>query len=159
MSAETRLAETLGRLGVEMPAAPEPKGVYRPVVVVGTLAQTAGHLPMKPGGELLRGRLGEDLDLEAGQEAARWATLGILATLRRQCGSLDRVRRVVKVLGMVNSTADFTQHPAVLNGCSELLAEVFGPERGAGARSAVGVAALPLGAAVEIEALFELETA
>jgi enamine deaminase RidA (YjgF/YER057c/UK114 family) len=157
MSADEILAGRLAELDISLPAAPEPKGVYRPLVVVGNLAYTAGHLPVRSDGSLIRGRLGDDLDTEAGAEAARFAALGILASLRKGLGSLGRVRRVVKVLGLVNSTPEFTGQPAVLNGCSELFAEVFGPESGVGVRSAVGVAALPLGAAVEIEAVFEIE--
>jgi enamine deaminase RidA (YjgF/YER057c/UK114 family) len=153
MTAEARLAQ----LGIELPSAPEPKGLYRPVVIVGNLAHTSGHLPLAADGLLMTGRLGAALDQQAGYAAARLTGLSILATLRRQLGSLDRVRRVVKVFGLVNSTPEFTQQPAVLNGCSELFAKVFGPEVGVGARSAVGVASLPLGAAVEIEATFEIE--
>jgi enamine deaminase RidA (YjgF/YER057c/UK114 family) len=106
---------------------------------------------------LVTGRVGADLDLSAGAAAARLAALAILATLRAELGSLDRVRRVVKVLGLVNCTADFQQHPAVINGASELFAEVFGHEAGVGARSAVGASSLPLGVPVEIEAVFEIE--
>jgi len=157
MSAEDNLTRWLQEWGIEMPPAPEPKGLYRPVVIVDRLAYTSGHLPLGPDGKLVVGRLGEDLDDAAGQRAARLATLGILATLRGALGTLGRVRRVVKVLGLVNSAPGFTAQPAVLNGASELLADVFGPERGVGARSAVGGASLPLGAAVEVEAVFEIE--
>ena len=157
MSAETLLAGRLAQLGIELPPPPEPKGVYRPLIVVGDLAYTAGHLPVRSDGSLIQGRVGAELDVAAAAEAARWTALGLLATLKRSLGSLDRVRRVVKVLGMVNGTRDFTQQPAVLNGCSELLAEVFGPESGVGVRSAVGVASLPLGVPVEIEAVFEIK--
>ena len=153
MSPETKLTE----LGLELPPAPDPKGVYRPLVVVGNLAYTAGHLPVMPDGSLVTGRIGAELDRQAGYDAARRTGLAILVTLRKELGSLDRVRRVVKVLGMVNCTPDFDQQPAVINGCSELFAEVFGPEAGVGARSAVGVASLPLGVPVEIEAIFEIQ--
>jgi enamine deaminase RidA (YjgF/YER057c/UK114 family) len=153
MTPEARLA----RLGIELPPAPEPKGLYRPVVVVGNLAFTSGHLPIGPDGTLVTGRVGADLDPQAGQAAARLAGLSILASLRKTLGSLDRVRRVVKLFGLVQCTPEFTGQPAVINGCSELMAQVFGPEAGVGARSAVGTSALPLGAAVEIEAVFETE--
>lgn len=152
MTAESRLAE----LGLALPPAPEPKGLYRPLVVVGNLAFTAGHLPVRTDGSLITGRVGEQLDVPAAAEAARQAGLAILATLRREWGSLDRIRRVVKLLGVVHCTADFDQQPAVLNGCSELYAELFGPEAGVGARSAVGANSLPLGVPVEIEAIFEI---
>lgn len=153
MTAEARLSE----LGLELPPAPEPKGVYRPLVVVGNLAYTSGHLPVVSDGSIVTGRVGAELDQQAGYHAARQTGLGILATLRKELGSLDRVRRVVKVLGVVNCTPGFDQQPAVINGCSELFAEVFGPEMGVGARSAVGVDSLPLGVPVEIEAIFEVE--
>lgn len=157
MNAEQNLAQRLADLGVELPAAPEPKGVYRPLVIVGNMAYTAGHLPIAAGsGGVVRGRLGDTLDLEGGQAAAVLAGLGILATMRHALGSLDRIRRVVKVLGMVHCSPDFVDHPAVINGCSELFAHVFGPDHGVAARSAVGVASLPLDAAVEIEAIFEI---
>ena len=146
----------LAELGLAMPPAPEPKGVYRPVVVRGDLLYTSGHLPVLPGGELVVGRLGEELDVSAGYAAARLAGLGILASLRKELGSLDHVRRVLKTFGVVNCVPQFTQQPAVLNGCSELFASVFGPEAGVGARSAIGVSALPLGVPVEIEAIFEI---
>ena len=153
MSAEARLAE----LGLQLPPPPEPKGLYRPLVVMGNLAYTSGHLPLGADGSVQTGRLGADLDEEAGLHAARCAGMSILATLRANLGSLDRVRRVVKLLGLVQGTPDFQRHPAVINGCSELFAEVFGREAGVGARSAVGAASLPLGAAVEIEAVFEIQ--
>ena len=152
MTAETRLVE----LGLQLPSVSPPKGLYRPLVIVDRLAFTSGHLPTRPDGSLVTGRVGADLDQAAGTAAARLAALAILATLRSELGSLDRVRRVVKVLGLVHCTADFQQHPAVINGASELFAEVFGREDGVGARSALGAASLPLGATVEIEAVFEL---
>ena len=129
MSAETRLLE----LGIQLPPAPEPKGLYRPVVIVGGLAYTAGHLPVAADGSMVAGRLGGDVSKEAGYDAARLAGLSILATMRAALGSLDRIRRVVKLLGVVNCTPDFTQQPAVINGCSQLFADVFGPEIGIGA--------------------------
>ncbi len=157
MAAESRLSEALAKRALELPAAATPKGLYRPLICVGDLAHTSGHLPIDAGGKLVLGRVGAELDVQAGCAAATLAGLGILATLRAALGTLDRVRRVVKVLGAVNCTPDFTQQPAVINGCSELFAEVFGSEAGVGARSALGVGSLPLGAAVEIEAVFEVE--
>jgi len=157
MSADARLTEKLSELGLQMPAAPDPKGLYKPLVLVGDRACTAGHLPVRPDGSLVTGRLGEDLDQEAGYEAAVLAGLNILATLKKHLGSLDRVRRVIKVFGIVNCTSQFDQQPAVINGCSQLLADVFGPEAGIGVRSAIGADSLPLGVPVEIEAIFEVE--
>jgi len=153
MSADAKLTQ----LGLTLPPAPDPQGLYRPLVVVGNMAYTAGHLPMTDDGQVITGRVGAELDTDAGHDAARRTGLAILATLKRELGSLDRIRRVVKVFGVVNCTDDFTAQPAVLNGCSELLAEVFGPDTGVGVRAAIGTNALPLGVPVEIEAIFEIE--
>jgi len=131
-------------------------GVYKPVVIVGKLAYVSGHGPLKPDKSLVTGRIGDDLSLEQGKAAARQVGLAILATLKNELGSLDRVSRVIKVLGMVNCTPEFQDHPQVINGCSELFRDVFGPDNGIGARSAVGMGSLPGNIAVEIEALFEI---
>jgi enamine deaminase RidA (YjgF/YER057c/UK114 family) len=152
MTPETRLTE----LKIELPPAPRPVAVYRPLVICGNLAYSSGHGPVRADKTLITGRVGAGLDLEAGQSAARQTGLAILATLRSELGSLDRVKRVIKVLGMVNCTPEFQDHPKVINGCSELFAEVFGQENGIGARSAVGMASLPGNIAVEIEAVFEI---
>jgi enamine deaminase RidA (YjgF/YER057c/UK114 family) len=152
MSAEARLKA----LKLELPPAPKPVAVYKPLVIVDKLAYVSGHGPLKPDKSLILGRVGTDLTLDQGKAAARQVGLAILATLRDQLGSLDQVKRVVKVLGMVNSAADFFDHPRVINGCSELFADVWGPENGMGARSAVGMGPLPGNIAVEIEAIFEL---
>jgi enamine deaminase RidA (YjgF/YER057c/UK114 family) len=152
MSAEARLAE----LKLELPPAPKPVAVYKPLVIAGNLAYVSGHGPVRSDKSLITGRVGQELDLEGGKRAARQVGLAILATVRNELGSLDRVQRVIKVLGMVNSTPDFRDHPAVINGCSELFAEVFGKENGIGARSAVGMGSLPGNIAVEIEAIFEI---
>ncbi|REJ70342.1 MAG: RidA family protein [Planctomycetota bacterium] len=153
MSIEERLAE----LNLELPPTPKPAGVYRPIVVVDNLAYLSGHLPLLPGGGLMTGRVGADVSQEDGYEAARRTALAMLRTLKDELGQLDRVARVIKILGMVNCTADFHAQPGVINGCSELLAEVFGSEIGVGARSAVGVAALPLNVTVEIEGIFAVK--
>lgn len=152
MIAENRLQE----LGIELPPPPAPVGVYRAVVVMDHLAYVSGHGPLKADRTLIQGRVGDELTLEQGKAAARQVGLAILASLRRELGSLDRVKRVIKVLGMVNCTPDFREHPQVINGCSELFRDVFGPELGVGARSAVGVGSLPAHIAVEIEAVFEI---
>jgi len=157
MSAEERLAVKLSELKCLLPPPPEPKGVYRPLIIVDKLVYISGHLPVRSSGELVTGRLGAELTMEAGYEAARLAGLGILASLRKQFGTLDRIRRVVKVLGVVNCTPEFTHLPAVINGCSELFVQIFGPDFGVGARSAIAAPTLPLGVAVEIEAIFELD--
>jgi enamine deaminase RidA (YjgF/YER057c/UK114 family) len=146
----------LARLALVLPPAPRPVAVYRPLVIAQGLAYVSGHGPVRPDGSLVRGRVGVDLDLTQGRAAARQCALAILATLRAELGSLDRVGRLVKVLGMVNSGPAFLEHPQVINGCSELFAEVFGSEHGIGARSAVGMGPLPGDIAVEVEAIFEL---
>lgn len=152
MSYDARLRE----LNLQLPPAPKPIAVYRPLVVVGNLAYVSGHGPVRLDGTLIQGVVGRDLDLAAGQAAARQVGLAMLANLRQHFGSLDRIQRIVKTLGMVNSAPDFYEHPKVINGFSELMAEVFGPENGVGARSAVGMGPLPGNIAVEVEAIFEL---
>jgi enamine deaminase RidA (YjgF/YER057c/UK114 family) len=156
MPAESNLAAKLVELGLQLPPAPEPKGVYKPLAVVGNFVYASGHLPIDSAGGLVIGRVGAELDVQAGYRAAQLAGLGILASLRKELGNLDRVVRLVKLFGVVNCTADFTQQPAVINGCSELFAHVFGREAGIGARSAIGANTLPLGVPVEIEAIFEI---
>ena len=153
MSAEKRIIE----LQLELPTAPKPVAVYRPLVLVNGLAYVSGHGPLRCDRTVITGRVGADLDLAGGKAAARQVGLAILATLRSELGSLDRVKRLIKTLGMVNSAPDFYDHPKVINGCSELMAEVFGNENGIGARSAVGMGPLPGNIAVEIEAIFEVQ--
>ncbi|HZU62744.1 MAG TPA: RidA family protein [Novosphingobium sp.] len=144
----------LAALGLTLPVAAAPVAAYVPVVVAGGLAHVSGQLPFV-GGELVKGRLGEDVSPEAGQQAAQACGLMILAQLKAALGSLARVERVVKLGAFVSSTGDFTGQPAVANGASELMVAVFG-EAGKHARSAVGVPVLPLGAAVEVDAIVAL---
>ncbi len=153
MSAEQQIAT----LGLTLPPAPPRGGVYKPVVVVGNMAYVSGHGPYLGEGNYLTGRVGSDLTLDEGKAAARQTALALLATLKSELGSIDRVKRVVKLLGMVNSTPDFGDHPKVINGCSELFGQVWGEENGIGARSAVGMGSLPGNIAVEIEGIFELQ--
>ena len=143
-------------LGLTLPPPPPRGGVYKPVVIVGNVAYVSGHGPYRGPDDYICGRVGQDLDLEAGKAAARQTGLALLATLQKELGSLNRVKRVVKLLGMVNCTPDFGEHPKVINGCSELFAEVWGMDHGIGARSAVGMGPLPGNIAVEIEVIFEL---
>jgi enamine deaminase RidA (YjgF/YER057c/UK114 family) len=152
MGAEARLQE----LGIELPPAPKPAGVYKPVIVVGNMVYVSGHGPLKSDGSMYLGRVGEDVDVQEGYTAARQTGLAILASLKAHLGSLDKIKRVIKTLGMVNAAPSFTQHPAVINGFSELMAELYGPDHGVGARSAVGMGSLPGNIAVEIEVIFEL---
>jgi enamine deaminase RidA (YjgF/YER057c/UK114 family) len=153
MSIESRLND----LGIVLPEAPKVLGLYKPVLVVEGLAYTSGHGPLKPEGGFVCGKLGVDLDAEAGAAAARLVAVAMLSSLKAELGSLDRIERIVRTLGLVNSAPDFTAHPAVINGFSELMKQVFGDEAGVGARSAFGAAALPAGWAVEIEAVFQLK--
>lgn len=146
----------LTALGLVLPPAPKPAGVYKPCLVVGQHVYVSGHGPLRNDGTMISGRVGADLDTAAGKAAARQVGLAILSTLVAGLGSLDRVARVVKVLGLVNATPEFTEQPLVINGCSELFVEIWGPDHGVGVRSAVGAGSLPGTIAVEIEALFEL---
>jgi enamine deaminase RidA (YjgF/YER057c/UK114 family) len=153
MSAEDRILE----LKLELPPAPKPAGVYKPVVIVGNLAYVSGHGPLKADGTMITGRVGDEVDEQQGFAAARQTGLAILASLRAALGSLNRVKRVIKTLGMVNSTPDFRNHPKVINGYSELMAEVFGADHGVGARSAVGMGSLPGNITTEVEVIVEIE--
>lgn len=147
--------QRLKALGLTLPAAPAPAAAYVPYVLSGGLVYVSGQISQGPNG-LIKGKLGEDMSTEQGAEAARACALALLAQLRAACGGdFGRLQRVVKLTGFVNSTPDFTEQPKVINGASELMVEVLG-ETGWHARSAVGVASLPLGVAVEIEALFEI---
>lgn len=150
---EARLSE----LNLHLPPLPKPGGVYKPVVVAGGMAYVSGHVSRTAGGDLIVGRVGKELTVEQGKAAAREVGLAILASLRAELGSLDRVKRLVKSLGLVNATPDFTQQPQVINGYSELMSDVFGPDKGVGARSALGAGSLPSNVAVEIEAIFEVQ--
>jgi enamine deaminase RidA (YjgF/YER057c/UK114 family) len=153
MTAEQNFAQ----LGLVLPPPPKPLGVYKPFLALGNLAYVSGHGTVQADGSLIVGKVGVDLDTEAAKAAAQQVGLAILATLRANLGSLDRVGRVVKVLGMVNAVPDFARHPYVINGCSELFAAVWGPDLGVGVRSAVGLGSLPDNIPVEIEAVFELK--
>ena len=154
MGAEARLKT----LGIELPAPPRPLATYVTAARSGNLLFLSGHGPMRDGRIVYQGKVGRDLSIEQGREAARLTGLNLLATARETLGSLDRVRRVVKVLGMVQCADDFTDHPAVINGFSDLMVEVFG-DAGRHARSAVGMGSLPFGIAVEIEMILEVSGA
>ncbi len=148
---ELRITE----LGLELPPAPKPMGVYKPVLVIGNFLYVSGQGPLNPDGTLIKGKVGKELSMEEGKLAARQVGLAMLSTIKANIGELSNIKRLVKVLGMVNSSPDFDQHPAVINGFSELMADVFGEDNGVGVRSAVGMI-LPGNIAVEIEAMFEL---
>ncbi|WP_373521397.1 RidA family protein [Aquiflexum sp.] len=149
--------ENFSDLGLQLPPPPKPLGVYKPCLVDGKYLYLSGHGTVQKDGTLIIGRIGEDLDPEAGKLAARQVGLAMLSTIRANIGSLNNVKRVIKVLGMVNCTSDFEKHPYVINGCSELFASIWGKENGIGVRSAVGFGSLPDNIPVEIEALFELK--
>lgn len=143
-------------LGLTLPPAPKPLGVYKPFLLDGSHAYVSGHGTVKEDGTLIIGRIGKDLTADEGKLAARQVGLAILATLKQNLGSLNRIKRVIKVLGMVNCEYDFERHPYVINGCSELFAQVWGDDNGVGVRSAVGMGSLPDNIPVEIEAMFEI---
>src|SRR5262249_38332719 len=144
-------------LHLTLPNPPKPVAKYKPAVREGNILYVSGHGPLKPDGKQILGRVGADLTTEQGKEAARVVGLAILATVRNTLGSLDKVKRLIKTLGMVNATPDYKDHPQVINGFSELMAEVFGEDAGVGARSAVGMGSLPGNIAVEVECIFEVE--
>lgn len=150
-------SERLKELGLVLPPAPPPAGVYRPILVVDNFLYVSGQGPVNLDGSLMIGRAGDDLDKDAAKLAARQVGLTMLSTITTHFGSLDRIERVVKVLGMVNCTPDFGKQPYVINGFSELMADVFGTENGIGVRSAVGMM-LPENIPVEIEAMFQLKS-
>jgi enamine deaminase RidA (YjgF/YER057c/UK114 family) len=142
-------------LGLILPPAPKPVGVYKPVLVVDKFLYVSGQGPILADGTMIKGKLGADLNTAEGKQAARQVGLTMLSTIKVHFGELKKIKRIVKVLGLVNSTPDFDSHPAVINGFSELMSEVFGEDNGIGVRSAVG-AILPANIAVEVEAMFEL---
>ena len=151
-TAEQRFAE----LQLVLPPAPVPLGVYKPCLIDGKYLYVSGHGPVNEDKSLIRGRVGDTIDIEEGKLAARQVGLAILATVKSHLGSLDKVKRVIKVLGMVACKPDFEKHPYVINGCSELFAKIWGDDNGIGVRSAVGMGSLPGNIPVEIEALFEI---
>lgn len=152
LSPEAKLKE----LKLELPPAPAPKGVYKPLLQDKNYVYVSGHGPVTLENDLLKGRVGSEVDKDQGKLAAKQTGLAILSTLKTNLGSLNKIKRVIKVLGMVNCTGDFEEHPYVINGASELFAEIFGQDNGIGVRSAVGMGSLPENISVEIEAVFEL---
>ena len=149
--------ERFYHLGLILPPAPTPLGVYKPCLIVDNFLYVSGHGTVKEDGTLIIGRIGKDMNQDEGKLAAQQVGLAILATIRKHLGSLDKIKRVIKVLGMVNCVPEFEKHPFIINGCSELFAKVWGEENGIGVRSAVGMGSLPDNIPVEIEAIFELQ--
>jgi enamine deaminase RidA (YjgF/YER057c/UK114 family) len=152
------LEQKLSDLNLSLPVLPESKGIYKRCLTVGNLLYVSGHISVKSDGTSITGKLGKDLSDDEGKAAARQCALAILASIKDHFGSFDKIKRVVKILGMVNSTPDYEKHPVVINGCSELYVQLWGEENGKGVRSAVGMGSLPGNAAVEIEAVFELHS-
>jgi enamine deaminase RidA (YjgF/YER057c/UK114 family) len=148
--------QNFAQLNLNLPPAPKPLGVYKPFLIVGNLVYVSGHGTVQEDGSLIIGKVGTDLDADQAKMAAQQVGLAILATLKKNLESFDKIKRVIKVLGMVNATPDFERHPYVINGCSELFAKVWGNDNGVGVRSAVGMGSLPDNIPVEIEAIFEL---
>jgi enamine deaminase RidA (YjgF/YER057c/UK114 family) len=156
LSQQVDVEQRLRELGIELYDLPTPTANYVRAVRSGRLVFLAGHGPTTPEGDAVRGKLGADLSIEEGQQAARYAGITLLSALKQEIGDLNKVSRIIKVLGMVNGTADFTQQPQVINGFSDLMVDVFG-EKGKHARAAVGMASLPGNIAVEIEMIVEVE--
>jgi enamine deaminase RidA (YjgF/YER057c/UK114 family) len=152
MSVEQKLSD----LNLSLPILPESKGIYKRCLVVGDLLYVSGHISIKSDGSPIIGKLGKDISDDDGKMAARQCGLAILSSIKEHFGGLDQVKRVIKILGMVNGTPDYEKHPVIINGCSELFVQLWGEENGKGVRSAVGMGSLPGNVAVEIEAIFEL---
>jgi enamine deaminase RidA (YjgF/YER057c/UK114 family) len=150
------IEEKLKELGYTLPALPASKGIYKRCLIDGRHLYVSGHISVNTDGSAITGKLGKDLNEEQGKAAARQCGLAILASIKTELGDLQKIKRVMKVLGMVNATADYEKHPLVINGCSELFVELWGEDNGKGVRSAVGMGSLPNNVAVEIEAMFEI---
>ena len=155
---ETNTVEQkLTDLGLSLPTLPTSKGIYKRCLVTGNHLYVSGHISVNNDGSMIKGKLGKDLNDEEGKNAARQCGLAILTSIKDHFGTLDRVKRVIKILGMVNATPEYEKHPIVINGCSELFSQIWGEENGIGVRSAVGMGSLPNNVAVEIEAIFEIK--
>jgi enamine deaminase RidA (YjgF/YER057c/UK114 family) len=150
------IEEKLQELGYTLPTLPTSKGIYKRCLVDGNHLYVSGHISVNTDGSVITGKLGKDLNEEQGKAAARQCGLAILTSLKAELGDLQKIKRVMKVLGMVNSTTEYEKHPIVINGCSELFVALWGEDNGKGVRSAVGVGSLPSNVAVEIEAMFEI---
>jgi enamine deaminase RidA (YjgF/YER057c/UK114 family) len=147
--------DQLDRLGLTIPNPAKPAGSYKPCLIVDNIAYISGQGPLLEDGTFAKGIIGKDIDIETGQNHAQRCGLAILSALKNEVGDLNKVEQLIKITGFVNCTSDFTQHPTVINGCSDLMKEVFGG-KGIHARAAVGVNSLPLGFTVEIEAIFKI---
>ena len=150
------IEEKLKELGYELPTLPASKGIYKRCLIDGKNLYVSGHISVNTDGSSITGKLGMDLSEDQGKVAARQCGLAILSSLKAELGDLQKIKRVMKVLGMVNATPEYEKHPIVINGCSELFVELWGEDNGKGVRSAVGMGSLPGNVAVEIEAMFEI---
>lgn len=150
------IEEKLTQLGLELPVLPGSKGIYKSCLQTGSHVYVSGHVSIRTDGSFIKGKLGLDISDEDGQLAARQCGLAMLTSLKKHLGDLGRIKRVIKLLGMVNATPEYEKHPVIINGCSELFASLWG-EDGIGTRSAVGMGSLPGNVAVEIEGIFEIE--
>jgi enamine deaminase RidA (YjgF/YER057c/UK114 family) len=151
------IEQKLASLGLSLPVLPGSKGIYKSCLQVGNLLYVSGHVSLNTDGSYITGKLGKDLNEDQGKIAARQAGLAMLTSVKKQIGDLDKVKRVIKLLGMVNGTPDYEKQPVVINGCSELFVQLWGEDNGIGVRSAVGMGSLPGNVAVEIEGIFEVE--
>ena len=155
---ETDIDKKLEQMGHKLPEVRKSTtAIFKRVVVVGKMAYLSGHISIDANGKIMKGKAGGDVSLERAQLAAQRSGIAMLASLKQELGSLNKVKRLVKTTGMVNCTSDFTDQSKVINGCSKLFKDLWGAENGVGARAAVGMASLPAGATVEIEAIFELK--
>lgn len=153
---KSKIEQKLDELGLSLPTLPGSKGIYKSCLIVGSLVYVSGHVSVNTDGGFITGKLGKELGEEEGKAAARQCGLAMLVSLKKHLGDLDKIKRVVKLLGMVNATPEYEKHPVVINGCSELFAQLWGEENGIGVRSAVGMGSLPGNTSVEIEGIFEL---
>ncbi len=150
------IEQKLAEMGLILPTIPASKGIYKSCLTIGNLVYVSGHVSVQTDGIFITGKLGQELNEEQGQIAARQCGLAMLVSLKKHLGDLDKIKRVVKLLGMVNSTPDYTKHPIVINGCSQLFKDLLGDDLGLGVRSAVGMGSLPNNVAVEVEGIFEI---
>jgi enamine deaminase RidA (YjgF/YER057c/UK114 family) len=155
--ANNSIEQKLTALGLSLPVLPASKGIYKRCLLDGNKLYLSGHISVNTDGSPITGKLGKDLDEEQGKIAARQCGLAMLSAIKEELGTLDKIKRVIKLLGMVNATADYEKHPVVINGCSELFVQLWGDDNGKGVRSAVGMGSLPGNVAVEIEAIFEID--
>ena len=153
---ESNIEKKLAEMGLTLPTIPASKGIYKSCLTIGNLVYVSGHVSIQTEGVYITGKLGQELNEEQGKIAARQCGLAMLVSLKKHLGDLDKIKRVVKLLGMVNCTPTYEKHAIVINGCSQLYSDLWGEDNGRGVRSAVGMGSLPNNVAVEIEGIFEI---